>query len=997
MADSLNFQSIILKLQEFWAAHGCLIWQPYYTQVGAGTMNPATFLRVLGPEPWNVAYVEPSVRPDDGRYGENPNRFQQHTQFQVILKPDPGNPVELYIQSLEVLGIDPRQHDIRLVEDNWEQPAISAWGLGWEIWLDGQEITQFTYFQQVGGQTLDPVSVEITYGLERILIALNDAPAIWDEPWSDTVTYGEVRHRDEFEHSKYYFEVGNVDRLRQMYELFEAEAKSCLDQGLLVPAHDYILKCSHTFNVMDTRGAIGVTERQAYFGRMRAMARKVAEAYTQQRMELEYPLLKDITQLTGMTKPSTSFENMKVGPQDFLLEIGVEELPVGDLNSAVDQLKRSVPEMLANFRLDYDEIVLDGTPRRLVVRIKNLADIQTDISEEIKGPPSSRAFDENGNPTKVAEGFARGKGVEVKDLLVKEIDGGSYVFAPVHQKGRPTAEVLMEYLPNLVAGIKFDRSMRWLPNPVSGSDIVSFSRPLRWFVALLGETIIPFEYANLVAGNQSVGLRPYDSPQILINSASSYPALMKMNGIILSVSERQNLIRSEVNRLADSVEASALLTDELLAEIANLVEKPTPFLCSFSSDYLSLPREVLISVMKKHQRYIPLEKNGKLLPYFIVVRNGDEQGLELVKSGNEHVVRARFADAGFFVQDDLKHSLEYFRSKLTMLTFHESLGSMLDKSDRIVKLAPILSSSLELEKEQSDHAVRAAYLSKADLATKIVVEMTSLQGIIGGEYARKDGEPPQVALAISEQYFPSPSSLPGVVVALADRLDTLTGLFAVGVTPSATRDPFGLRRAALGVVQPLIDHKASVDLMSLIRSSAIMQPLEVADDICEQVFEFIKGRLRVLFLDMNYAYDVVDAVLAEQAHDPYKALLAIQQLVAWVDREDWKVILTGYSRCVRITRDQKEIFELHPDKLQEDAEKQLYDVLLVAEKAVRTQGSADDFLSSFLPMLPTVNKFFDDVMVMVEDRDARQNRLALLQRITHLADGVADLSLLEGF
>jgi glycyl-tRNA synthetase len=302
-----------------------------------------------------------------------------------------------------------------------------------------------------------------------------------------------------------------------------------------------------------------------------------------------------------------------------------------------------------------------------------------------------------------------------------------------------------------------------------------------------------------------------------------------------------------------------------------------------------------------------------------------------------------------------------------------------------------------LEKEQFDHAVRAAYLSKADLATKIVVEMTSLQGIIGGEYARKDGEPPQVVLAISEQYLPSPSSFPGVVVALADRLDTLTGLFAVGVTPSATRDPFGLRRAALGVVQPLIDQKASVDLMSLIRSSAIMQPLEVADDICEQVFEFIKGRLRVLFLDMNYAYDVVDAVLAEQAHDPYNALLAIQQLVAWVDREDWKTILPGYSRCVRITRDQKEIFELHPDKLQEDAEKQLYGVLLVAEKAIRTQGSADDFLSAFLPMLPAVNKFFDDVMVMVEDRDTRQNRLALLQRITHLADGVADLSLLEGF
>ncbi len=231
MTKPSSFQEIILKLQDFWASHGCLITQPYYTQVGAGTMNPATFLRVLGPEPWNVAYVEPSVRPDDGRYGENPNRFQLHTQYQVILKPDPGNPQELYLESLKALGIDPRQHDIRFVEDNWEQPAISAWGLGWEVWLDGQEITQFTYFQQMGGVALDPVSVEITYGLERILIALNNAKAIWNEEYGAGVTYGEIRRQEEFEHSKYYFETADVERVRAMYDLFSAEADACLAQG----------------------------------------------------------------------------------------------------------------------------------------------------------------------------------------------------------------------------------------------------------------------------------------------------------------------------------------------------------------------------------------------------------------------------------------------------------------------------------------------------------------------------------------------------------------------------------------------------------------------------------------------------------------------------------------------------------------------------------------------------------------------------------------------
>ena len=258
---SPTFQSIIITLEAFWADYGCLIWQPHNQQVGAGTMNPATALRVLGPEPWNVAYVEPSIRPDDGRYGENPNRLQQHYQYQVILQPDPGAPQELYLDSLMALGIHPREHDIRFVKDNWEQPAIGAWGLGWEVWLDGQEITQFTYLQQVGGVTLDPVAVELTYGLERIVIALQRVKGFRDIQWTDDITYGDVNLQAEQEHSRYYFEVADVERLRSLYDLYRAESELALESGLLLPAYDYALKCSHTFNVLDTRGAVGVTER----------------------------------------------------------------------------------------------------------------------------------------------------------------------------------------------------------------------------------------------------------------------------------------------------------------------------------------------------------------------------------------------------------------------------------------------------------------------------------------------------------------------------------------------------------------------------------------------------------------------------------------------------------------------------------------------------------------------------------------------------------------
>ncbi|MBI5944826.1 MAG: glycine--tRNA ligase subunit alpha, partial [Chloroflexi bacterium] len=414
---SSSFQEIILKLQDFWASRGCLITQPYYTQVGAGTMNPATFLRVLGPEPWNVAYVEPSVRPDDGRYGENPNRLQKHTQFQVILKPDPGNPQELYLESLIALGIDPRQHDIRFVEDNWEQPAISAWGLGWEVWLDGQEITQFTYFQQMGGVALNPVSVEITYGLERILIALNNAKGIWNEDYGAGVTYGEIFRREEYEHSKYYYEVADIDRARAMYDLYSAEADACLAQGLLVPAHDYVLKSSHTFNILDARGAISVAERQAFFRRIRELARKVAEGYEEQRKELEYPLLKKDE--GGMMKDEAkSSAPLKFipHPSSFILEIGVEELPASDIDWAVEQLKLLFEQkILKTYSLKYQNVKVYGTPRRLVIYVEGLEPQGETTFTEIKGPPESASFDKQGKPTQALLGWIKKNELAVPD------------------------------------------------------------------------------------------------------------------------------------------------------------------------------------------------------------------------------------------------------------------------------------------------------------------------------------------------------------------------------------------------------------------------------------------------------------------------------------------------------------------------------------------------------------------------------------------------------
>jgi glycyl-tRNA synthetase len=1008
-----SLQSIILQLQQFWAEKGCLIWQPYYTQVGAGTMNPATFLRVLGPEPWNVAYVEPSVRPDDGRYGENPNRFQLHYQFQVILKPDPGNPVELYLQSLEAIGIQARQHDIRLVEDNWEQPAISAWGLGWEIQLDGQEITQFTYFQQVGGQTLDPISVEITYGLDRILIALNNAPAIWDEPWNETVKYGEVRRQEEFEHSKYYFEIGNVERLRQMYELYRAEAEACVEAGLVLPAHDYVLKCSHTFNALDCRGAIGVTERQVFYGQMREIARRVAERYLEQRKELEYPLLKE-SQKSNVESHIVQPLTFDLQPADFLLEIGVEELPSGDLVSALEQLRAKVPAWLDEMRLEHGGIRIAGTPRRLAVYVEALAAHQPDREDLVKGPPAERAFGPDGLPTPAAIGFAKGKGLTPKDLEVREVDGGKYVFAVVKQAGRPSAQVLLEALPGLVARIKFDKSMRWLPasRAAENESAVVFSRPLRWFVALLGTTVLPFKYAGLTAGRTTRGLRPYNSPEIMVPAADRYIDIMKENGIILDVEERKALITQGVRDLADSVGGQALLPEELLAEVANLVEKPMPLLGSFEKEYLALPEEVLISVMKKHQKYFPVEskrsqvesptfdlRHSTLLPFFIVIRNGDTEWLDLVRQGNEHVVRARFSDADFFVRADRKHKLEQFRPRLGTLIFQKKLGSMLDKSERIEKLVGELIPMLGLEADEAVFARRAAHLAKADLVSKMVVEMTSLQGVMGREYARRDGEDPAVAAAIGEQYQPIPKTRPGLAVALADRLDSLAGLFAAGLAPSGTKDPFGLRRAAIGIIQPLLEHAIDLDLRLALWKTAQLQPVEASAEVQAQVLGFITGRLAVLLKEAGYKYDVVDAVLAGQSDRPFAASIAVRQLNAWVNRPDWNTILPAYARCARIVRAAQSTdhgpWTVDDSLLTEPAERDLYAAL--QSSVVGRPSSIDDFLTIVTALIPAINTFFDQVLVMAEDKATRANRLGLVQQIAALADGLADLSKLEGF
>jgi glycyl-tRNA synthetase len=1017
---ALSFQEVIMRLQAYWAEQGCLIWQPYSEKVGAGTANPATVLRVLGPEPWNVAYAEPSYRPDDGRYADNPNRMQMHTQFQVILKPAPADSQELYLRSLEAIGIDRDQHDIRFVEDNWESPALGAWGLGWEVWLDGLEITQYTYFQQAGGFPLEPVPIEYTYGLERIVMYLQGVKEVWQIDWDGRRTYGDVLKLPEIEHCKYDFEIADVARLKQMYELFEAEARNCLAHKLVIPAHDYVLRCSHTFNLLDARGAIGVTERAYYFAKMRDLARQVSVAYAEQREREGHPWLAGAVTGSGLKveRAGDQPSPLNLEPSTYLLEIGTEELPGHDLVDALGQLKVAVPKLLADLRLTSDEVYVSGTPRRLAVLVKGLAAQQADEETVVKGPPADRAFDAHGAATPAAVGFARKYGLPVDALEVRQEGAARYVYAVVRRAGRPTHEVLAEALAGLVAGVKISKTMRW---NASG---VAFSRPIRWFVSLLGDAVIPFEYAGLAAGRTTYGPRAEGSPALEVPSADAYLPLIADHHIIVDRDARQAAIVAQIAALAEEVGGTIPDDPGLLDEVTDLVEQPTAIRGSFAADYLRLPKEVLITVMKKHQRYFPVvnavtrdQERGTagaasahqlstvaLLPYFITVRNGSTEYADVVRAGNEGVIRARYADAEYFFKADSAHTLAEFTPRLATLTFQEKLGSMLDKVRRLEQLTPVVGQMLGLAPADLATATRASALCKSDLATQMVVELTSLQGIMGREYARLAGEPDTVAAAIFEHYLPRsqgdilPRTQPGLALGIANRLDSLVGLFAVGLAPTSSTDPFGLRRDALGLVQALAGAGDSFDLRPALMAAAALLPVPVADNVLGDVLTFVRDRLYGWLRDQGLPHDVVNAVLAEQRHDPARAATAARELAELVKAPAWSDVFTAYARCKRIVRTLPETYALAPEHYTEPATSALHHALEQITRSTQHAARSITTLSEQLRALHApINRFFTDVLVMAEDPAVRQARLALVQRIAALPDGIADLSQLQGF
>jgi glycyl-tRNA synthetase len=866
--------------------------------------------------------------------------------------------------------------------------------------LDGLEITQFTYFQQSGGHSLDPISVEITYGLERIIMSLQDVTHFKDIRYAPGLSYGDVLGRNEYEMSVYNLEKADVDRMRLLFEEYEAEAIQLLEQDLAVPAYSYILKMSHTFNILDSRGYVGVTERAHFFARMRDQARAVATAWIGKTDEDEEPTTGKKKDKKKKDKAATtvSVASSDAGPQTFLFELGTEELPPSDLDSAIEQLQNAVPELLATSRIEHGEVAVAGTPRRVAVLVKDVSASQTSEIVEFRGPRFEAAFDADGNATGAAKGFAKSRGIDVSQLEKQEFPNGTYVVARVQQESRASADVLAESINELISGISFKRSMRW-----NCTD--TFSRPVRWLVAMLGSTVLPCEYSGIQSTDQSRSLRDAADATFTVSKADDYLGLLQENGIVLSTDERRNSLLEQSIAYAEKVggQIPAAVKGPLGDEVANLIESPTPLLGTFDESYLDIPREVLTTVMTKYQRYFPVEnQSGSLMPYFITVANGRIDA-DAVRAGNEAVLRARFADARFFWKQDLKQPLADFRAQLEGLTFHERLGSMLLKSERLEKLAPGLTQQFNLSDADQATLTRAAHLAKADLVTGMVVEFTSLAGIMGREYALRSDESEPVATAIYEHVLPRfsgdslPSSTAGTTLAIADRLDSLVGLFGVGLVPKSTTDPFGQRRAALGVVQLLRNCDTDVSLSELIESAQAAQSVELDPDTPEAVASFILRRFEQLLLEEGHRADLVRATLNARKDWISLASRTLTSLQEIVQTDEFQSVLTAYSRPSRLTRGKEVQTTIDPNLFDCDEEKELYQAFTNVKESVSEKMKIEDFVSRLSELVVPIDRFFESVFVMVDEEPVRQNRLALMWSIADLSAGVIDFTEIEGY
>ena len=681
--------------------------------------------------------------------------------------------------------------------------------------------------------------------------------------------------------------------------------------------------------------------------------------------------------------------------KDLLFEIGAEEIPAGFMPNILGQLKQLAETKLNDAHLPFESIATYGTPRRLALIVKGLADTSAEISERHKGPSASIAYDAEGNATKAAIGFARGKGLDVADLVVED----GYIYAETKTAGVPAKDIVTDMLPQLITGLNFPKSMHW------GNLDAKFVRPVRWLVALLDEEVIPVEFATVKSGNVTRGHRFLGANEITIKNAASYVDTLKENFVMVDQDARRELISKQLHDIAASKNASIVWDDDLLEEINYLVEWPTALCGGFEESYLALPDAAIITPMKDHQRYFPLvDQDGKLLPMFLTVRNGSDHSIEVVQAGNERVLRARLDDAKFFFNEDRKKPLIDRQDGLTKIVFQEGLGNLADKTERLLTLGHVFSEECELHEDARVVLERATELAKTDLTTGMVTEFTELQGVMGKEYALLDGESPEVAEAIFEQYLPRfagdvlPQTEAGKVLSIIDKIDNIVATFSRGLIPTGSQDPYALRRQTIGILNILLNSEWNISLRPIIVESMnlLNVPADKQDELLGQVEEFITLRLKNIFLDREVPHHVIDLLLSNNELSVADAEGLVKALLA--NRIDENVeLVQAFTRMYNLVKD---VTYTGVDKslLKEDAERALYEMATKASEASIDAWDKNDYdavVAVPATLVPGINKFFEDVMVMDKDEAIKANRLQLVRLAYSVMAIIGDISALK--
>ena len=681
--------------------------------------------------------------------------------------------------------------------------------------------------------------------------------------------------------------------------------------------------------------------------------------------------------------------------KDLLFEIGAEEIPAGFMPNILGQLKQLAETKLNDAHLPFESIATYGTPRRLALIVKGLADTSAEISERHKGPSASIAYDADGNATKAAIGFARGKGLDVADLVVED----GYIYAETKTAGVPAKDIVTDMLPQLITGLNFPKSMHW------GNLDAKFVRPVRWLVALLDEEVIPVEFATVKSGNVSRGHRFLGADEITIKNAASYVETLKENFVMVDQDARRELISKQLHDIAASKNASIVWDDDLLEEINYLVEWPTALCGGFEESYLALPDAAIITPMKDHQRYFPLVgQDGKLLPMFLTVRNGSDHSIEVVQAGNERVLRARLDDAKFFFNEDRKKPLIDRQDGLTKIVFQEGLGNLADKTERLLKLGRVFSEECGLHEDAAVVLERATELAKTDLTTGMVTEFTELQGVMGKEYALLDGESPEVAEAIFEQYLPRfagdvlPQTEAGKVLSIIDKVDNIVATFSRGLIPTGSQDPYALRRQTIGILNILLGSEWNISLRPIFKASMelLNVPADKQEELLNQVEEFFTLRLKNIFLDREVPHHVIDLLLSNNELSVADAEGLVNALLA--NRIDENVeLVQAYTRMYNLVKD-VEYTGVNSDLLKEDAEKALFEAASKASEASLAAWDANDYTAVVAvpaTLVPAINKFFEDVMVMDKDEAIKANRLQLVRLAYSVMAIIGDISALK--